>query len=107
MLHGDGGGRVPAIARPLHGRGQVVKALAGWARVGARGGGFELRPVDVNGQPGALPWTPTGDIIGVLTLEITDGRIQAISSVVNPDKLRHLGPIGDVRAYVRSRPRRD
>ena len=107
VLHGDGGGRVPAIARPLHGRGQVVKALAGWARVAARGGGFELRPVDVNGQPGALTLDADGRIIGVLTLDIADGRIQAVNSVVNPEKLGHLGPLGDVRAYLHRRSGRD
>ena len=107
VLHGDGGGRVPAIARPLHGRGQVAKALAGWARVAARGGGFELRPVEVNGQPGALTLDVDRRIIGVLTLDIAGGRIQAVNSVVNPEKLGHLGPLGDVRAYLRRRPGRD
>jgi RNA polymerase sigma-70 factor (ECF subfamily) len=100
-LHGDGGGRVPAITRPLHGRSRVAKALAGWARVGARGGGFELRPVEVNGQPGAVTLDSEERIIGVLAFDIADGRIQGISSVVNPDKLGHLGPVGDVREILR------
>ena len=34
---------------------------------------------------------PEGRLINVLALDIADGRIQAIRSVVNPDKLRHLG----------------
>ena len=100
VLHGDGGGRVPAIARPLQGHTRVAKALAGWARIGARGG-FDFRPVEVNGQPGALTLDSEGRIIGVLALEIVDGRIQSISSVVNPDKLRHVGPLADVRAFLR------
>ena len=37
-------------------------------------------------------------------LDIVDGRIQAISSVVNPDKLRHVGPLVDLRAFLRQRP---
>jgi RNA polymerase sigma-70 factor (TIGR02957 family) len=101
VLHGDGGGRVPAIARPLQGHTRVAKALAGWARIGARGGGFDFRPVEVNGQPGALGLDSEGRIIAVLALEIVDGRIQSISSVVNPDKLRHVGPLADVRALLR------
>ena len=39
-LHGDGGGKVPALARPLRGRGRVARTLAAWARAGARFGGF-------------------------------------------------------------------
>jgi RNA polymerase sigma-70 factor (ECF subfamily) len=29
----------------------------------------------------------------VFTLEIADGAVQTIRSVVNPDKLGHLGPV--------------
>jgi RNA polymerase sigma-70 factor, ECF subfamily len=68
--------------------------------VGARGGA-DFRPVQVNGQPGALVLDSERRIIGVLALEIVDGRVQSISSVVNPDKLRHVGPLGDVRALLR------
>ena len=100
-LHGDGGGQVPAIARPLQGRSRVAKALSVWARL-ARGL-WEIRFVEVNGQPGALAVDSEGRVLGVLALEIVDGRIQSVSSVVNPDKLRHLGPLGDVRALLRRR----
>ena len=37
-----------------------------------------------------------------MALEIVDGQIASISSIVNPDKLRHLGPVGDFRALLRS-----
>ena len=36
-------------------------------------------------------------------LDIADGQIQGVSAIVNPDKLRHLGPVGDVRALLRER----
>jgi RNA polymerase sigma-70 factor (TIGR02957 family) len=101
VMHGDGGGRVPAITRPLHGRSRVAKALANFARVAARGGGVELRPVEVNGQPGAVTLDAEERVIGVLVFDIADDRIQAISSVVNPEKLGHLGPLGDVREILR------
>jgi hypothetical protein len=32
---------------------------------------------------------------------VLDGRIQAIRSVVNPDKLEHLGPVADAWAIAR------
>jgi RNA polymerase sigma-70 factor (ECF subfamily) len=40
-------------------------------------------------------------LIGVLTMDVLDGRIQTVRSVVNPDKLRHLGPVGDAWAVIR------
>jgi RNA polymerase sigma-70 factor (TIGR02957 family) len=103
VLHGDGGGKVPALARPLQGRARVAKTLVAWARTGERAGGVEFRPVEVNGQPGAIALDAEQKIISVLVLDIADGRIQAVSSVVNPDKLRHLGPIADMRAFLRRR----
>jgi RNA polymerase sigma-70 factor (TIGR02957 family) len=102
VLHGDGGGKAPAIARPLHGRVRVAKALGSWARTMARAGGIELRPVEVNGQPGAILLEAVEhSVLGVLVFDIADGRIKAINSVVNPDKLRHLGPVGDARAFLK------
>jgi RNA polymerase sigma-70 factor (ECF subfamily) len=44
-------------------------------------------------------------VISVWALEIGPGQIQGISSVVNPDKLAHLGPVADVRALLRSATR--
>ena len=35
-LHGDGGGKAPALARPLHGRNRVARTLLAWGRAGAR-----------------------------------------------------------------------
>jgi RNA polymerase sigma-70 factor (ECF subfamily) len=36
-----------------------------------------------------------------MALDIADGRIQAIRSVVNPDKLHHLGEVADINALIR------
>jgi RNA polymerase sigma-70 factor (ECF subfamily) len=38
----------------------------------------------------------------VWTVEIADGAVQALRSVINPDKLRHLGPVADLRALLRA-----
>ena len=35
-------------------------------------------------------------------LEIWGGEIQAVNSVVNPEKLAHLGPLADMRALLRA-----
>lgn len=100
VLHGDGGGKVPALARPLHGRSRVARTLLAWARHGVRVSGAVLHQVDVNGQPGALFLDGTGKLIGVMALDIAGGQVQAVCSIVNPDKLRHIGTIGDRRGLL-------
>jgi RNA polymerase sigma-70 factor (ECF subfamily) len=73
--------------------------------VGARIAGAELREVEVNGQPGALVLTGDGKLISVWALDIADGQIQGIRSIVNPEKLRHVGPVADAWALLRGRER--
>ena len=106
-LHGDGGGKVPAIARPLVGRRRVAKTLAAFVRAAERGAGFDLQPAEVNGQPGALVLDTEEKILGVMVFDIADGRIQAVRSVVNPEKLGHVGPLGDVRGVLGRRAREE
>jgi RNA polymerase sigma-70 factor (TIGR02957 family) len=101
VLHGDGGGKAPALARALHGRSRVARTLLAWARQGRRLAGAEIRQVDVNGQPGALLLDGEGRLISVMALDIADGRVQGVRSIVNPDKLRHIGPVADVRSLLK------
>jgi RNA polymerase sigma-70 factor (TIGR02957 family) len=105
VLHGDGGGKVPAIARALHGSRRVARTLGAWMRAAARIPGVEIREVGVNGQPGALMLTGDGGLIGVWALDIADGQIQGIRSVVNPEKLHHVGPVADVWGLLQGRER--
>jgi hypothetical protein len=95
VLHGDGGGKVPALARALFGSRRVARTLSAWFRQGARMPGASLRRLEVNGQPGALMLAGDGRVIGVMALDIYGGQIQGIRSIVNPDKLRHVGPVAD------------
>jgi RNA polymerase sigma-70 factor (ECF subfamily) len=46
----------------------------------------------VNGEAGAVIFDGEGRVISVMALDIADGRVQGIRSIVNPDKLGHLGP---------------
>ena len=103
VLRGDGGGKAPAVARAIHGRAKVARALRAGLRAATRFGGFTSRREEVNGQPGALFLDREGRLIAVVILDVADGQIQAVSSIVNPDKLRHLGPVGDLRALLRER----
>jgi len=94
-LTGDGGGKAPALARSLRGRSRVARTLIDWARLAARAPGRSLRPVEVNGGPGALYLDAQQRLIAVVALEVADGQVTSISAIVNPDKLAHLGPVGD------------
>ena len=85
-LHGDGGGRVPALARSIAGRARVARTLRAWWRQ-APAGGVSVRRVEVNGDPGAMMLDGEGRVLSVMALAIDGGRIRSISSVVNPDKL--------------------
>jgi RNA polymerase sigma-70 factor (ECF subfamily) len=76
--------------------------IASW-RAGIRLFGFTLRREEVNGQPGALFFDREGRLISVAILDIAEGQIQGVSAIVNPDKLRHLGPVGDLGALLRER----
>lgn len=76
---------------------------AGFARLQTLLGGITSRREEVNGQPSALFFDREGRLISVVILDIAEGQIQSVSSIVNPDKLRHLGPVGDLRALLRDR----
>jgi ketosteroid isomerase-like protein len=95
VFHGDGGGKAQAIGKPLAGRLGVMRLLVGLFRRG-RTLGASVRLAWVNGQPGAVAYDAEGRVVSVFELDIADGVVQAIRSVVNPDKLGHIGPVSDL-----------
>jgi RNA polymerase sigma-70 factor, ECF subfamily len=99
VMHGDGGGKVPAIARPAQGAERVSRMWANWAKQGMRVGG-KIELATVNGQPGGILRTGTGEVISVMSLDIVDGKVKEIRNVLNPDKLRHVGAVADSRALI-------
>lgn len=102
VVYGDGGGKATSWPRPIVGRERVAKLLAGVGKQG-RELGVSVRRAEINGQSGAMFFDPDGRLINVVTLDIADGLVQTVRSIVNPDKLRHLGPLADVRALVHGR----
>ena len=101
-LTGDGGGVVPALARSLSGRARVARTLLTWSRLAARLPGARWERAEVNGGAGVLFRDGERRIISVVALEVADGQITSISSVVNPEKLAHLGPVGDFTSLLRA-----
>ncbi len=93
VFYGDGGGRVRgAIPRPVFGCERVLKLLLGFA-TDPRIAALRMRLADVNGQAGAVFFNPDGSPFSVIALDIADGAIAAVRSIVNPDKLRHIQPL--------------
>jgi RNA polymerase sigma-70 factor, ECF subfamily len=99
VVYGDGGGVSPSWPRPIYGRDRVSRLLQSFGKV--RGLGVTSRRTEINGQPGTMFLDRSGRLISVMTIDVVDGRVQTVRSVVNPDKLRHLGPPADLRALIR------
>jgi RNA polymerase sigma-70 factor (ECF subfamily) len=90
-MHGGG------LPQPIQGRVRVARTLRAGMRATTRLGGVSLREVSVNGQPGAMMFDPSERLIAVLALDIAEGgQIQTVTSVIDADKLRHLGPLADL-----------
>ncbi len=96
---GDGGGRAPAIQTPMTGAAAVARFLIGLTRRGERLGVL-LDVVRANGQPALRTRAADGALLGVMTVEVHADRIVGLHNVLNPDKLRHLGPVGDLNALL-------
>jgi RNA polymerase sigma factor (sigma-70 family) len=86
----DGGGKVSAARRPIHGREAVARFLLGVLGPGRyRGRGAAA---EVNGAPAALSFVDDA-LVGVLTVEPdrdTAGTVGTVRILRNPDKLAFL-----------------
>jgi RNA polymerase sigma-70 factor, ECF subfamily len=93
LFYGDSGGLGEAtFIAPVFGREQVAEVIRVQVEKTLQLGA-SLRPATVNGQPGVLACDADGDLIAVIAFDVLDGQVQAIRTVANPEKLRHLGPV--------------
>jgi RNA polymerase sigma-70 factor (TIGR02957 family) len=90
VFYGDGGGIGRGLPRPIYGRDRVGRLMAAFAREG-REIIASIEPTEVNGQPGTLNFDAEGRLINVFVFEIAERQVQAIRSIINPEKLAHLG----------------
>jgi RNA polymerase sigma-70 factor (ECF subfamily) len=97
---GDSGGKAPQWGSSILGAEKVARMLAAIAVPFLRIGGT-VAPQEVNGQAGAIFRDRDNKVVNALVLDILDGQIQTIRSVINPDKLGHVGPVADAWAVVR------
>ncbi len=89
VMHGDGGGKVPALARAATGATRVARFILGLVRQ-IKAQHIVLEPTQINGEPGAVARAADGTVAGVISLHIADGHIAGVFNVLNPDKLGHL-----------------
>ncbi|MET7360345.1 RNA polymerase sigma-70 factor [Streptomyces sp. NPDC005562] len=99
-LVGDGGGKGPQLSRAVAGTEKVARLLASSFPVMA-GIGVTYEAHELNGGAGAIFRDREGRVLHTLALDVADGRIRAIRLIINPDKLGHLGPVGDAWAVDR------
>lgn len=100
QMVGDGGGKAPQFARAIVGAENVARLLATIVPQLAQIS-VVMEPHEVNGQPGAIFRDRDGKVLNTLALDVLDGQIQTIRSVINPDKLGHVGPVADAWALRR------
>jgi RNA polymerase sigma-70 factor (ECF subfamily) len=97
---GDGGGKAPQWGTHIIDAENMAQVLAALVPPLLRIGGV-VEPHQVNGQPGAIVRDRDGNVLNALGLDILDGQIQPIRTVIDPDKLGHVGPVGDVWTVYR------
>ncbi|OPC79038.1 RNA polymerase subunit sigma-24 [Embleya scabrispora] len=102
---GDSGGKAPLFAAHTLGLANVTRLLAVAVPQIALVG-VVVTPHEVNGQPGAVFRDRDGRVVSAWVLDILDGRIQTIRTVLNPDKPAHVGPVADAWAMSREANRR-
>jgi RNA polymerase sigma-70 factor (ECF subfamily) len=92
-LWADGGGKVRAPRRPIHGRDKIARFFVGVSGEAVPPGGW-MRIAEVNGGPAAVLWTSAGPTaVALIDLDPDTGLITVIRMVGNPDKLTGLvGP---------------
>lgn len=90
VFYGDGGGKGRGLPKPVAGAENVARLLVaffeGYQSINAR-----MSPTEINGQPGVLAFDHEGRLINVLAFDVSGDTVRNVRSVINPDKLGHLG----------------
>ena len=93
VMLSDGGGKVSAMSRPLHGGALVAKTFIGFAKL-PTSRSWRLEPARINGMPGYLIFDDATDQL-VQTVALAPsateiGRIGGLYIQRNPDKLQSV-----------------
>jgi len=90
LLTSDGGGKVSAALRPVHGRNPVARFWIGlMTRMTSE---FSVEILEVNGRPAVLIRAPQEIGDSLVSFEMDAGKIRAFQVMRNPDKLQSIPP---------------
>ena len=99
QLVADSGGKAPQWGKGAFGADDVARVLTAFLPwLGEIQVSIEEH--ELNGQPGAIFRDREGRVLNTWTVDVLDGRIQAIRTVLNPEKLGHVGPVADAYAVL-------
>jgi RNA polymerase sigma-70 factor (ECF subfamily) len=99
QLVADSGGKAPQWGKGAFGADDVARVLTAFLPwLGEIQVSIEEH--ELNGQPGAIFRDRDGRVLNTWTVDVLDGRIQAIRTVLNPEKLGHVGPVADAYAVL-------
>ena len=88
VFYSDGGGKAPALPKPIYGAENIARGvLEGLRRLVPKN--LLRRFVEINGQPGIVTFLDARPF-SVFTLDVGGGRISRIYVITNPEKLRRI-----------------
>jgi len=88
VLMSDGGTRRGRATRPILGATNIARFVSGFNRVGPSQYTIELKPI--NGKSGVVIRLPDNSVYAVLTIEVSQGKIQQVHLVGDDEKLKHV-----------------
>jgi RNA polymerase sigma-70 factor (ECF subfamily) len=89
VMHADGGGIVSANLNPVLGLEKAVRMMLGIKKKWPAPEGTTARLARINGAPGVV-LSHAGVVFQTMGLEIVEGRIAAVYTMRNPEKLARL-----------------
>jgi len=106
VVNGDDGGKAPQWTLPITGLERVGRLRVG---VGSQVDqlGLTIERHRINAQPGAIFRDVGGGIVFVFALDVQEGRVRVVRSIINPDNLHHLGTPADARALAQQQKQRE
>ena len=88
VFHSDGGGKAPALPKPVYGASNVARLMLASLEKFVPPN-VVRRIAEINGQPGVVSYVG-GRPFAVFTVDVADGHIQNLYVVTNPEKLARL-----------------
>lgn len=94
VFYSDGGGKAPALPKPIYGAENIARGiLEGRRRLVPKN--LVRRFAEINGQPGFVTFLDARPF-SVFTLDVSGERISRIYVITNPEKLQRIPPLASL-----------